>query len=434
MIIKDLQGTWELCLDAAKKYVLPPEGEDKIVLPDSTAHAQKGTQNTEPTTEYMTDQYYFEGYAWYSRMLEVEESWVDKKITLFLERTRISTVYVDDVEIETLDSLCGFHEHDLTGRLTAGQHRITIRVNNTDYPTRGGHMTSPDTQTNWNGILGRIELQIREQCYPKNIQVEAYTPEQICVCADIDGMENGKATVVIRRKTGDILYQKDYSFTEYHLHADLAIDDENLLWDEYRTNLLQAEVTVEKESITADFGIRKLSYDKRRLFINDRDVFLRGKHDGLVFPRLGYAPRKVDEWKHVFSIAKEYGINHYRFHTCCPPDAAFTAADEMGIYLEPELPFWGTIAAPGEEGYQEEEQNYLLEEGYRILRDYGNHPSFVIFSMGNELWGSKERINSFLHAYKKVDKRHLYTQGSNNFQFFPAVLEDEDIFCGVRLI
>lgn len=422
----------KFCLDAEKKYALPPEGNDEIVLPDSTAHAQKGIQNTEPTTEYMTDQYYFEGYAWYSKMLEVEESWVDKKLTLFLERTRISTVYIDDVEIETLDSLCGYHEHDLTGRLTAGQHKITVRVNNTDYTTRGGHMTSPDTQTNWNGILGRIELQIREQCYPKNIQVEAYTPEQICVCADINGVESGKATVVIRRKTGETLYQKDYSFTEYHLHAELAIKEENLLWDEYHANLLQAEVTVEKESITTDFGIRKLSYDKRRLFINGKDVFLRGKHDGLVFPHLGYAPMKVEEWKHVFSIAKEYGINHYRFHTCCPPDAAFTAADEMGIYLEPELPFWGTIAAPGEEGYQEEEQNYLLEEGYRILRDYGNHPSFVIFPMGNELWGSKERINSFLHAYKKVDKRHLYTQGSNNFQFFPAVLEDEDIFCGVR--
>lgn len=433
MIIIDLQGTWELCLDAAKKYVLPPEGNDEITLPDSTAHAQKGIRNTEPTTDYMTDQYYFEGYAWYSKVIEVEESWIDKKLTLFLERTRISTVYVDDVEIDTLNSLCGFHEHDLTGRLTAGQHRITVRVNNTDYPTRGGHMTSPDTQTNWNGILGRIELQIREQRYPENIQVEAYTPEQICVCADICGAENGKATVVIRRKTGEILHQNDYGFADYQLQADISLEDKDLVWDEYHTNLLQAEVTVENESVMTDFGIRKLSYDKRCLLVNDKPVFLRGKHDGLVFPHLGYAPMTVDEWKDVFSIAKEYGINHYRFHTCCPPDAAFTAADEMGIYLEPELPFWGTIAAPGEEGYQEEEQQYLIEEGYRILKNYGNHPSFVIFSMGNELWGSMERINSFLHAYKKVDRRHLYTQGSNNFQFFPAVLEDEDIFCGVRL-
>ena len=130
---------------------------------------------------------------------------------------------------------------------------------------------------------------------------------------------------------------------------------------------------------------------------------------------------------------QEYGINHYRFHTCCPPDAAFAAADEMGIYMEPELPFWGTIAAPGEENYNESEQAYLVKEGFRILQDFGNHPSFVMLSMGNELWGSMERINSFLHDYKQADGRHFYTQGSNNFQFCPAVLEEEDVFCGVRL-
>ena len=229
------------------------------------------------------------------------------------------------------------------------------------------------------------------------------------------------------------MHESDYSFTGGRLEADIALVGENLLWDEYHTNLLQAEVTVENESVTAGFGIRKLSHDVRRLLVNGKEVFWRGKHDGLVFPNTGYAPMSVEEWKQVFATVKEYGINHYRFHTCCPPDAAFTAADEMGIYMEPELPFWGTIQAPGEEGYNEAEQAYLIEEGYRIMRDFGNHPSFVMFSMGNELWGSMERINGFLHNYKKVDKRHMYTQGSNNFQFCPAVLEEEDVFCGVRL-
>ncbi len=433
MIIMDLQGTWELCLDAEKQYTEPPKGDDSICLPDSTAHAQKGTENSEPNTGYMTDRYYFEGYAWYSRNIFVEKSWMNKKLTLFLERTRISTVYVDGVEINTESSLCGYHEHDLTGRLTAGEHRLTIRVNNTDYPTRGGHMTSPDTQTNWNGILGRMELQIREQYYPRNLQVAAETPEQVKVSADICGETDGSACVIIRRKNGEVLYQNNYLFDNSHLQAVFALEGEDLIWDEYHPNLLRAEVTVGSESISAFFGIRKLSSDERRLLVNEKQVFWRGKHDGLVFPRTGYAPMTVEEWKKVFSTAKDYGINHYRFHTCCPPDAAFAAADEMGIYMEPELPFWGTIAAPGEEYFNEEEQKYLVEEGYRILKDFGNHPSFVMLSMGNELWGSMPRINSFLHNYKKTDGRHLYTQGSNNFQFCPAVLEDEDVFCGVRL-
>ena len=64
MIAIGLQGTWELCLDAEKKYTEPPKGADSICLPDSTAHAEKGTENLEPDTGYMTDRYYFEGYAW----------------------------------------------------------------------------------------------------------------------------------------------------------------------------------------------------------------------------------------------------------------------------------------------------------------------------------------------------------------------------------
>lgn len=445
MIKIDLQGTWDLYLDAEKVCTLPPQGNDTIVLPDSTAHAEKGMADLEPNLGHMTDRFYFEGYAWYSREIQVEPEWVDKKLTLFLERTRISTVYIDGKEINTQDSLCGYHEHDLTGKLTVGEHILTIRVNNTDYPTKGGHMTSPDTQTNWNGIVGRMELQIREKVYPDNLQVYARTPECVKVTADICGEMQDKisgkltdgdssmATVVIRRSSGELLHEGVYPYENGRLEVEIALSGEDLLWDEYHTNLLQAIVLVEAESVSTTFGIRKLSTDGRRLLVNDKQVFWRGKHDGLVFPRTGYAPMNVEEWKQVFATMKEYGINHYRFHTCCPPDAAFSAADEMGIYMEPELPFWGTIAAPGEDGYNEAEQTYLIEEGFRILKDFGNHPSFVMLSMGNELWGSMERINSFLHDYKLADGRHFYTQGSNNFQFCPAVLSDEDVFCGVRL-
>lgn len=433
MIIKDLQGVWDLYLDAEKKYTLPPKGNDTIVLPDSTAHAKKGTPDEKPTTDYMADRYYFEGYAWYSRSIMVEEEWVNKKITLFLERTRISTVYIDGEEIGTENSLCGFHKHDLTGKLSAGEHVLTVRVNNTDYPIKGGHMTSPDTQTNWNGIVGRMELQIRDLRYPENLQIEAETPEKVNVSADICGAEEGMTKVVIRRKCGEILHEGEYPFVGGHLTVDIALEGEDLLWDEYHTNLLLAEVAVGEERISTTFGIRKLSHDVRRLLVNDKEVFWRGKHDGLVFPHTGYAPMTVEEWKQVFATVKEYGINHYRFHTCCPPDAAFAAADEMGIYMEPELPFWGSILTPEEEGFNGEEQAYLIEEGYRIMRDFGNHPSFVMLSLGNELWGNMERVNSFLHEYKKTDRRHLYTQGSNNFQFCPIVQADEDVFCGVRL-
>ncbi len=433
MICVDLSGAWELFLDEKKEYKKPPKGNDRIFLPDSVAHAKKDRKNKVPNTSYMTENYHFEGYAWYSREIEIRPEFQEKNIILFLERTRISTVFIDGVEVDTQNSLCGFHKHDLTGKLTAGPHILTVRVDNTDYPTKGGHMTSPDTQTNWNGILGRMELQFRDKVYPENLQVYAKTPGEVKVTATIQGLQSGSAQVILCRKGGECLAQDTCQFEDGMLQAVFALEGEKLLWDEYHTNLLEATVTLGEESISTTFGIRDLSHEGRKLLVNGKQVFWRGKHDGLVFPDTGYAPMTVEGWKKTLSTAKEYGINHYRFHTCCPPEAAFEAADELGVYMEPELPFWGTIGALGEEQYNGQEQDYLIEEGFRILNDFGNHPSFVMLSMGNELWGSTERINSFLVAYKEADNRHFYTQGSNNFQFCPVVLDAEDVFCGVRL-
>nr|WP_330377443.1 glycoside hydrolase family 2 TIM barrel-domain containing protein [Cellulosilyticum ruminicola] len=166
--------------------------------------------------------------------------------------------------------------------------------------------------------------------------------------------------------------------------------------------------------------------------MNDRPIFLRGKHDGLIFPLTGFAPTDLESWLHTLETAKSYGINHYRFHTCCPPEATFEAADRLGIYMQPELPFWGTITVPGEENHNQAEQDYLIEEGFRILRHFGNHPSFVMMSLGNELWDSQFILNKILGDYKAFDSHHLYVQGSNNFQFSPYILENDDFFSGVR--
>ena len=68
-----------------------------------------------------------------------------------------------------------------------------------------------------------------------------------------------------------------------------------------------------------------------------------------------------------------------------------------------------------------------------MLETFGNHPSFVMFSLGNELWGSPERLGEILRHYKEKDSRHLYTQGCNNFQHFPLMVPEDDYFVGVRL-
>lgn len=225
-----------------------------------------------------------------------------------------------------------------------------------------------------------------------------------------------------------------YGEEHYSLFLDTAAAICYTEWSEYQPALYFLLYQIdEQDNGFVSFGMRKFCADGTRFTINGKPTMLRGKHDGMIFPRTGYAPTDVNEWIRILQMAKDYGINHYRFHTCCPPDAAFTAADLLGIYMEPELPFWGTIAAPGEEGYQEAEQQYLIALGDQMLDAFGNHPSFVMFSLGNELWGSSERLGEILRHYKARDSRRLYTQGCNNFQHFPLVLPEDDYFVGVRL-
>lgn len=437
----NLWGKWEFELDSNKKGIeetyFKRNLSECITLPTTTSEAKKGSENQERNIGYLTDPYLFEGYAWYAKELVVSEKDLNKTIQLVLERTRISHVWLDENYIGSYDSLCTSHVYDLSSYMTKTHHKLTVMVDNTGYPTRGGHMTSPDTQTNWNGILGEISLHIYERVYLSHIRINSNAKEKsVTVRAKL----NGKNEYVLNvRALG-----KHTSFKEacYQVQGDeieftYCLGEQAVLWSEYTPVTYELVIDIIEdgkclESSTHSFGIRAFKAEGSQFKINGETAFLRGKHEGLIFPLTGYAPMDVEEWKKVMHTAKFYGINHYRCHTCCPPEAAFIAADELGIYLEPELPFWGTIISPEDENHNEEEQAYLINEGYRILDEFGNHPSFVMMSLGNELWGSQQVLNTILGNYKAYDDRHLYTQGSNNFQFSPCILENDDFFCGVR--
>lgn len=76
-------------------------------------------------------------------------------------------------------------------------------------------------------------------------------------------------------------------------------------------------------------------------------------------------------------------MNHMRFHSWCPPAACFRMADKMGVYLEVEMPMWGADAKPGDEA----RNDFFRRELKAILKEYGNHPSFLLYCNGNELEG-----------------------------------------------
>ncbi len=494
----DLSGEWGFCLDADKagieKSYFNKSMTDTICLPTTTSIAGKGAENTAKETGSLTDSHLFEGYAWYTKAISLKADCLPsagRRIKLYLERTRLTTLWINGKEVGSRNSLTTPHEYDITDFVENENINIAILVSNVDYPTKGGHLTSPDTQTNWNGIIGDISLRICNSVYidritarpdaiKKTVLVEAFVNNttgydvsaniniHAWLC-DINGYVGTPLSTVSDKCTLSARHITKVSKT-------YKLGDNAELWSEYNPKIYELTVSLDqfnvlnpgivsdgskpveinipelssmaqgesnisdslnavsdiKESLTTTFGLRNFKTTETRFTINGDPTFLRGKHDGLIFPLTGAFPTTVNEWVRVLSISKSYGINHYRYHTCCPPDAAFTAADLVGIYMEPQLPFWGTLCAPGDEYYNETEENYLIHEGYLMLDYYGNHASYCMMSLGNELWGDKNRMAEIMRNYRAYDNRHLYTQGSNNFQHAPLILDEDDFYVGVR--
>lgn len=436
----DLSGIWNFQLDGEKQGANAPFS-DTITLPGTTSYFKKGKKNENIELGFLTEEYKFEGYAWFSRTIDISEDILDKNYFLYLERTRITIIWINGVKVGTQNSLCTPHIYDIKKYLSSGENLITILVDNTSYPTKGGHLTSPDTQTNWNGITGKIELQVFDKAYLSDIQVYPNVKDKsITIKSKVIGEDNGVISVSATSFNSENEHKveaNNFNFTSNDFFVTYELGESALLWSEYEPSLYKLKLNLMINGITVDtneitFGLREFKAQGDKFTINGTKTFLRGKHDGLIFPLTGFAPTTVHEWLKVLKISKDYGINHYRFHTCCPPEAAFIAADILGVYMQPELPFWGTITEENDENHNPSEQDYLINEGFSMLKTFGNHPSFVMMSLGNELWGSKERLDAILKDYKSYDNRHLYTQGSNNFQFCPVILENDDFFSGVR--
>ncbi|KOS05583.1 beta-glucuronidase [Flavobacterium akiainvivens] len=376
---------------------------------------------------------YYVGVAWYQKTINLPEGWGQKQVSLFLERCHIQTaVWLDGKLLGTENSLVAPHTYLLPKGLKPGNHVLTIRVDNRIDKMNVGpdsHSVSDHTQGNWNGIVGKIVLEAKPLVHITNVQV--YPDVQGKKARVVLQFVNGTAKQV---KGTIMLSAESFNTTKKHkidtsklqfkavaadttvVEAELVLGNGMQLWDEFNPALYRLTATLDtgkgKDEQQVTFGMRDVKVQGRFITLNGNKIHLRGDLNNCEFPLTGYPPTDVEGWKQVYAAAKAHGLNHFRFHSWCPPEAAFTAADEVGFYLQPEGPTWpnhGTTLGDG--AFIDK---YLYEETARIMQSYGNHPSFCLFASGNEPAGKNQA--TYLEAYnaywKSKDSRHLYTGAS----------------------
>ena len=284
---------------------------------------------------------------------------------LFLERTKPTWVYLDGKLVDSCNFISTPQRYILP-KMKSGKHQLEIVVDNSrgvpEQVYGSSHAYTEDTQTNWNGIIGEILLEVKsEERRVKN--------------------SNVISPASVQTYTGTVLP----CFKDFHIEG-------------------------------------------AHFYANGHPVFLRGKHDAAVWSLTGHVDMTVEGWMKYLGTCKEYGINHVRFHSWCPPEAAFVAADSLGIYLQPELPFWGSF-----DDKDETLMKFLHQEGENILREYGHHPSFRMMALGNELWGSIDKMKEFVDDFRKIAPDKYYTFGSNYYLGYQGVKEGMDYFTTCRI-
>ena len=355
-----LAGEWNVELgksgSAFAKSKHASQGEVKrAILPGTidTNHLGFAPKDTMETT-HLTRLYAYKGAARYSKTINIPKDWKKKPVELFLERTRPTWVYVDGELVDSCNFISTPQRYLLPKKVKPGKHLLEIVVDNgsgvPDQVYGSSHAYTEDTQTNWNGIIGEIRLEVKSE--ERRVKNSNVLPD----------------------------FAKDFHIEGAHFYA------------------------------------------------NGHRIFLRGKHDAAVWPLTGHVEMSVEGWMKYLGTCKEYGINHVRFHSWCPPEAAFVAADSLGIYLQPELPFWGSF-----DKKDERLMAFLHQEGENILREYGHHPSFRMMALGNELWGDIDKMKEFVDDFRKIAPDKYYTFGSNYYLGYQGIKEGMDYFTTCRI-
>ena len=402
----DLSGEWDFAMGDNPVY------DDHIILPGSMLTNGKGydvTVNTRWTGStydssyyyspqlaryrevgnvkypfFLTPDKYYVGNAWYRRTVRLPKAWKGRPVTLYLERPHIeTTLFVNGHEVGHQMSLSTPHQYDISEYVTYGEdNELAICVYNGIENVCVGqdsHSVTDQTQGNWNGIVGAIELR------------SAPIVNKVRAVPDV-------SAGVVRIEVNEA-------------HYELPLGKDTCRWSEFNPQLYTRIVDYQGTPVEVTFGIRDIRVDGPQIYLNDHPIWFRGTLENCCFPETGYAPMDVDSWVRVFEKCREYGLNHVRFHSWCPPEAAFTAADRVGIYLQPEGPSWPNHGVRLRS--RQYVDTYLMEETKRIIDAYGHHPSFVMFAVGNEPAGRwVEYCNDWVAEMMAYDSTRIYCGAS----------------------
>lgn len=427
-----LDGEWTVTL---KGDSLPPVTRAEVTLPGTLDTNGMGFE-VQPSgnTAQLSRRHTFTGPASWSRTVEIPQNEAGKRAILVLERTRPSRIRIDGIDAGSSSLISAPQRFDLTEWLTPGTHTLEVTTDNgTSIPKAvrdNSHACTESTQTNWNGIIGDIYLEFLNRSHFEGVRTVTDAAHRKVNVSGRVTEPDSRTAVTIRA-----LDNQSSTLADGNGYFDITLQlpPATPLWSEWSPALLDIELTATGahgdtlDTRTIRTGLRDFKTSGTQFTLNGDTTLLRGRHDACVWPLTAHVPMDLDSWRRYFDTLKMYGLNHVRFHSWCPPEACFRAADEAGVYLQPELPIWGEIDKDNPELL-----DFLNAEMEGIIAEYGHHPSFVMFAIGNELWGDTDIMLSFTDRARTLQPGLLTTRGSNIYLGWNGYLPGDDYYTACR--
>jgi len=438
-----LDGDWAFRLspeDALSVESLSPqEARDTIRVPGSWDEQSFGqAEASVPLWGWQPTQHY-EGAAWYTRTIVIPAEWAGMQIGLVLSGVRWrSRLWVNEAYAGEADSLSTPHQYDITALVQPGvEQQLTLQIDNRMLlPLEESHINSAQTATHWGGITGGVTLtatpptaitrvrawpNIREPRFDFEITVRGAAGD---LTLDVT-LTNPATGAQVRRSAA----------ADAQTRLTLALGENVRLWSDEDPFLYDAQIVLRDGETVLDraerrLGLREIRTEGRQILLNDRPVFLRGYVDCCIFPQTGYPSWDVDEYRRQLSIARDYGFNHVRLHSWTAPEPFWQAADELGMLVQAELPHWSTQYRRREVEPDAAVHTYFLNELERIVDALHSHPSWVLFSNGNELIDGSDahpRLLELSARGKALDPTRLYTDNTG-FGMLPAPNRPVDFY------
>ena len=431
MILHDLSGLWRCEIPGQSASIAIPGTLDEsgVGFPDAGTNQWHPDVNGKdgafeagaPIATRLTRRFTHEGPAVISRAWDgpVPEG---KRVFLEVERARKLSLAVNGREASPLapGTVSTPWVFEVTGLLT-GRDELSLTSDNSypGWPREAivySSAATDETQTNWNGLLGYVRLRVEEPVFMDCIRAYPHGDE-VDVCITISSLADWQGTLTISSdalaEDHDESIMVSPGLSDLWLRG-LRLRDDIRRWDDGQGCLYGLTASAPGlDSRAIRFGVRDFRTSGGHFQLNGRSVFLRSESNCAVFPETGHCPMAVEDWRAILQTYRDYGVNCMRFHSHCPPEAAFAAADELGMMMQPELSHWN----PNDAFASPESQTYYRAELLGILRALANHPSFVMLTLGNELLAD-EAGHAFMAALldeaRAFDPTRLYAEGSNN--------------------